>query len=73
MMSVLESIRSAVRTQNYRVSAHANKEMSEDDLDIQDVELIILPADGFHGSSRKIRVARDTRFGGEALTGGMRA
>jgi hypothetical protein len=41
-LKILERIRAAVRTENYRVSAHANEEMSEDGLSMLDVENAVL-------------------------------
>ena len=41
-MQVLQEIREAIKEQNYRISAHANEEMSEDGLMSSDVEDIIL-------------------------------
>jgi hypothetical protein len=41
-MRALQRIRRAVRDQRYRVSSHANEEMSEDDLEAEDIESIIL-------------------------------
>jgi hypothetical protein len=39
---VLERIRKAIHEQDYRISAHANEEMSADDLETEDVERTIL-------------------------------
>ncbi len=41
-MRALQRMRQAIRDQRYRISAHANEEMSEDDLVAEDVESIIL-------------------------------
>ena len=41
-MSPLRRIRQAIREEHYRISAHANDEMAEDDLEIADVEHIVL-------------------------------
>jgi len=41
MPSDIEHIRQAIRTQRYRISAHANDEMSDDALEAQDIEEII--------------------------------
>ncbi len=41
-MKVIERIRNAVRNDKYRVTAHANEEMSEDNMEIHDIENIIL-------------------------------
>jgi Domain of unknown function (DUF4258) len=41
-MRAIARIREAIRQQRYRVSSHANEEMSEDDLEAVDVEQIIL-------------------------------
>jgi hypothetical protein len=40
--ALLESIREAIRQQRFRISQHANEEMSDDDLTSDDVECIIL-------------------------------
>ena len=40
-MDILQRIRRAVRGQRYRISSHANEEMSEDDLEAKDIESII--------------------------------
>jgi hypothetical protein len=42
MPSAIERIRQAVRAQHYRISAHANEEMSEDALELLDIEAVIL-------------------------------
>ncbi|MBI3536321.1 MAG: DUF4258 domain-containing protein [Chloroflexi bacterium] len=54
-MPILERIRYAVREQDYRISAHANEEMSEDYLTSEDVEKILLS-----GQIKK-RFSRDPR------------
>ncbi len=41
MPSTLERIRQAIRDQRYRISTHANDEMSDDALESQDIEEII--------------------------------
>ena len=41
-MPALMRIRQAIREQRYRISAHANEEMSEDNLLAGDVETVIL-------------------------------
>lgn len=41
-MRVLQRLRQAIREQRYRISSHANEEMSEDDLTAEDIERIIL-------------------------------
>ncbi|MFQ5637040.1 MAG: DUF4258 domain-containing protein [bacterium] len=41
-MRVLQRIRRAVRDERYRISTHANEEMSEDELEIDDIEQFIL-------------------------------
>ena len=38
----IERMWQAIRDQSYRISAHANAEMSDDDLEAQDIEQIIL-------------------------------
>jgi hypothetical protein len=44
-MRAIERIREAIRQQRYRISSHANEEMSDDDLEAVDVEQIILTGD----------------------------
>jgi len=41
-MRTLQRIRQAIRAQRYRISAHANDEMSDDALEAQDIEEIII-------------------------------
>ena len=41
-MNALQRIRQAIREENYRISAHANDEMAEDNLEAADIEQIIL-------------------------------
>ncbi len=41
-MKVLNRICQAIRDQKYRISSHANEEMSEDELKAEDIENIIL-------------------------------
>ena len=41
-MNELERIRQAVHEQRYRISSHANEEMSDDDLESHDVEQVLL-------------------------------
>jgi hypothetical protein len=41
-MGVLQRMRQAIREQRYRISSHANEEMSEDELEAKDIESIIL-------------------------------
>ena len=41
-MRVLQRIQRAIREQRYRISSHANEEMSEDNLVTEDVENVIL-------------------------------
>jgi uncharacterized protein DUF4258 len=55
MPSAIERIRQAIRLQHYRISAHANEEMSDDDLEAQDIEAII-----FTGTIA-LRLTRDPR------------
>ena len=59
MPSDIERIRQAIRTQRYRISAHANDEMSDDALEAQDIEAII-----FTGTitRRFIHDPRGTRY-----------
>lgn len=41
-MRVMKRIHQAIREQRYRISSHANEEMSKDGLEIKDIEMIIL-------------------------------
>jgi hypothetical protein len=41
-MRALQNMRQAIREQRYRISSHANEEMSEDGLVAADVESIVL-------------------------------
>lgn len=41
-MGTLQRIQDAILEQNYRISSHANEEMSDDDLESEDIESIIL-------------------------------
>jgi len=58
-MRALDRIRQAVQEQNYRISTHANEEMSDDNLEVIDVENII-----FTGriARRFTRDPRGTRY-----------
>ena len=40
-MEILQRIRRAVREQKYRISSHANEEMSDDELEARDIESVI--------------------------------
>jgi hypothetical protein len=41
-MRALDCIRQAIREQEYRISSHANEEMSNDELEAKDIESIVL-------------------------------
>ena len=41
-MRLLQRLRQAIRAEKYRISSHANEEMSEDELEAMDIERIIL-------------------------------
>lgn len=58
-MSRSAHIRQAIREQRYRISSHANEEMSEDDLEAVDIEQIILTG---HVARRFTRDPRGTRY-----------
>ena len=47
-MRAIKRMREAIRQQRYRISSHANEEMSDDDLEAVDVEQIILTGDIAH-------------------------
>ena len=58
-MRALQNMRQAVHEQQYRISSHANEEMSEDNLVAEDVESIILTG----GIARRFtRDPRGTRY-----------
>jgi hypothetical protein len=59
MPSDIERIRQAIRTQQYRISSHANDEMSDDALEAQDIEGIILTGTI---TQRFTRDPRSTRY-----------
>ena len=40
-MDILHRIRQSIRDQRYRISSHANEEMSDDELEAKDIESII--------------------------------
>ena len=67
-MRALDRIRQAIREQKYRISTHANEEMSEDDLLAADIENAILTGEI---ARRVTRDPRGARFEvvGEALDG----
>lgn len=41
-MRSLQRLRQAIRAQRYRISSHANEEMSEDELEAGDIERVVL-------------------------------
>jgi hypothetical protein len=41
-MRELQRIQQAIREQRYRIGSHANEEMSDDDLEAEDIENILL-------------------------------
>ncbi|MCI0698551.1 DUF4258 domain-containing protein [candidate division KSB1 bacterium] len=58
-MKALEKIRQAVREQRYRISDHADDEMSEDNLEAADIERVLLSGE----IARKFtRDPRGTRY-----------
>jgi len=58
-MRVLQRIRQAIREQRYRISSHANEEMSDDNLVVADVEQVILTG---QIAQRFTRDPRGTRY-----------
>ena len=62
-MDILQRIRRAVREQKYRISSHANEEMSEDDLEAKDIECNVLAVE-WHGGSRRTRAAPAMKLSG---------
>jgi len=70
-MRALQRIQKAIREQRYRISSHANEEMSEDNLVADDVENVILGGRIMRKFTRDPRgtryeVAGDTRDGRRA-------
>jgi hypothetical protein len=70
-MPALQRIQRAIHEQRYRISSHANEEMSEDNLVAEDVENIILRGRTMRKFTRDPRgtryeVAGDTRDGRRA-------
>jgi hypothetical protein len=55
----MQRMRQAIREQRYRISSHANEEMSEDELVAEDVESIILTG---QIGQRFTRDPRGTRY-----------
>jgi acyl-CoA reductase-like NAD-dependent aldehyde dehydrogenase len=70
-MRVLQRLRRAIREQRYRISSHANEEMSEDGLEAIDVEHVILTGDAARRFTRDPRGTRYEVVGG--TTDGRRA
>lgn len=62
-MRVLQRIRQAIREQKYRISSHANEEMSEDGLEAKDIESIILTGKVTRKFTRDPRGTRYEVFG----------
>jgi len=62
-MDILQRIRRAVREQSYRISSHANEEMSEDDLEAKDIECIIFGVE-WHGGSHGTHAAPAMKLSG---------
>jgi len=58
-VSAIEQLRSAIRQERYRISGHANEELTEDDLTADDVESIVL---GGAVTRRFTRDPRGTRY-----------
>ncbi len=57
-MRALDRIRQAIRAQRYRISTHANEEMSDDELEAKDVENIILTGSSVRQFTRDPRGTR---------------
>jgi len=57
-MAILARIRQAIRDENYRITAHANEEMAEDDLFAMDIEEIILTGNVFKKYTKEPRGTR---------------
>ena len=58
-MHALDRIRQAIREQRYRISTHANEEMSDDELEAKDIEDIVLTG---RIARRFTRDPRGTRY-----------
>ena len=58
-MRTIHRMRQAIRQQRYRISSHANEEMSEDGLEARDIENIIL---GGKVARKFTRDPRGTRY-----------
>ncbi len=58
-MQMLQRMRQAIREQQYRISGHANEEMSEDGFEAEDIESIILTG---QITGRFTRDPRGTRY-----------
>ncbi len=57
-MTAIERIRQAIREQRYRISNHANEEMSDDNLEVRDIEEALLTGTVAHKFSRDPRGTR---------------
>ncbi|MEK7728572.1 MAG: DUF4258 domain-containing protein [candidate division KSB1 bacterium] len=57
-MTAIEKIRKAIREQRYRISSHANEEMSDDNLEALDVEQALLTGVIAHKFTRDPRGTR---------------
>jgi hypothetical protein len=67
-MGTLQRIRRAIRNQRYRISSHANEEMSVDGIETQDVERIILTGKIIHKFTHDLRGIR-YEIGGDTTDG----
>ena len=65
-MHPLQRIRQSIREQRYRISSHANEEMSEDELEAKDIESIILTGKVAQKFTRDPRGTRYEIFGDTA-------
>ncbi len=70
-MKTLDKIRQATREQRYRISDHADEEMSDDNLEAMDVEQVMLSGDIARKFTRDPRGTRYEVIGG--TTDGRRA
>lgn len=67
--SILKSMRARARDKQYFVSFHARKEMLEDDLSIDDVELTILTGEIIERQRDRVTAEWKYRLQGEATNG----
>ena len=57
-MDILYRIRQSIREERYRISSHANEEMSDDELETKDIESIIFTGKVAQKFTRDLRGTR---------------